>query len=93
MICYKKYIKVLWIIKNPDIDTPEMKASAICDLFDTQSYKNIEVDMNTGTFWSFWHPIKWEVKSTLCNHESDGTILTSYPPQYRCKKCWKTYLC
>lgn len=41
MIDYKKYIQVLWIIKNPDTNTPEMKASAICELFDKKEAQSI----------------------------------------------------
>lgn len=34
MIDYKTYQKVLGVIKNPDTETPEQKASAICEFFD-----------------------------------------------------------
>lgn len=26
-----------------------------------------------------------------CQHEDDGTVLTSLPPQYKCKKCGSFY--
>lgn len=32
-----------------------------------------------------------ETWTNECNHESDWTIYTSFPPQYRCKKCWEFY--
>lgn len=32
-----------------------------------------------------------ESPKTECDHESDGSMLLSDPPQYRCKKCGAAY--
>ena len=57
MVDYRKYIQVLWIIKNPDTNTPKMKASAICELFDKEQVDE-EYDMSPNDFQSCWCP-KW----------------------------------
>ncbi len=38
--------------------------------------------------------LKFKIKSMIhnyCNHESDGMIYTSNPPQNKCKKCGVLY--
>lgn len=30
-------------------------------------------------------------KKTECKHESDWLVYTSFPPCYKCKKCWEYY--
>lgn len=60
MIDYRKYIKVLEILKDVKTSTPENMASAICDLFDTKT---------VATPFTYWTNIPLDINRVTCNND------------------------